>query len=946
MHHIRNNKSGIALVLALFLLVIIATFAAFLTSKTRAALIQANNFKNAAKAGCLAKAGLHRALYELKFNPQSGHAACAGTGINAFDAKTEAWYFNYGNNIAVDLIAAANASFGGLYSTDPRMTEEVSPRHFIKLKIVDSASLINLNMTDTHGLNALLLNLREGIITAAQVTAIISSRPATGYKRLSDIKPSVGNVTYATIKPYLTVRSFSDAKLIKTAGGVNRFESISSNPADGEMRAPININTADYEVLRAVFRGLAPSISNSEADAFADRIRTRTMTNPFTSWTEFDTYIASVQNSVFSDPSGDAAIIKRAVNPNRAKDADYTTDLCFASEGYFEILSLGTVTNPFGATIAARTLKMSTKLYDVLRFSTRDDFIGRPNGIAATVTDDNGNDEPNILDNSYNNPNDLLSNFGNPLKPGFQNVTWFDSTPIDPDDDLGFKYRNNYATLPGSIKLGFWDNFDESPEESNLIWTTNSSTDYAINHMVDVGLTPYWDSATATSLSLDQNDNELWHHYGSTEPLNDEFIYNGVHIPSPYAETNTDDDFVAFRLGAFYNRFEPASLSINTYRRWGYNMYLRVFNSEGPRTVATHAGIAPGIVGSDFPGRNYQDVGYIVWRYDESRDENRRCSLFGLSTLGNFYGYENDFTPYDMDGNGEVLSLIQAIRNVTDLYPPAAFLPPLPAPQIIDASSEPYAFLNDPQPPFFAHMLAPNYTNRLNSIYMMKSNPWNIPWYWQGVERAPAFPVVTQTSPLRDKTYRIISRNDDALLQVAYSGLADYNYITMFNEATLLPHQNGSVALYGKASHPAWDDLRIIGSSGTYTTAAFTPGTITATNSNILWGTAAWTETLESGAPSSPRLSAQLLFATGDPPPEDYPYASTVSFSQNDGGDGHVISDASGAIRYPNNYVRFAVSMGLSDICPGNTRAPDIPVLEDVTLTYLPETVIFYVQEN
>jgi hypothetical protein len=464
--------------------------------------------------------------------------------------------------------------------------------------------------------------------------------------------------------------------------------------------------------------------------------------------------------------------------------------------------------------------------------------------------------------------------------------------------------------------------------------------------MVDVGLTPHWDSATATSLSLDANDNELWHNFAGTDPFTDEFIYNGVPIPSSYAETNTDDDFVAFRLGAFYHRFEPPSLSINTYRRWGYNMYLRVFNSEGPRTVATHIGVTPGILGPDLPGRNYQDVGYIIWRYDESRDENRRCSLLGLSTIGNFYGFENDFTPYDMDGNGEVLSFTQAIRNVVALYPPAAFLPPPPDPQIIDASAEPFAFINDPQPPFFAHMLAPNYTNRLNNLFMLKPNPWDIPSYWLGIERITAFPVVAQTNPLRDKTYRIISKNDDALLQVAYSGLADYNYITMFNETTLLPHQYGSVALYGKASHPAWDDLRIIGGSGTYTTAVFTPGVISAENSNILWGTVAWTETFETSAPSSPRLTAQLLFAAGSPPSENDAYSATVSFSQNDGGDGHPIADASSAIQYPNNYVRFALSMGLSDICPGNDRAPDIPVLEDATLTYLPETVIYYVQEN
>lgn len=78
MKYLKDNKGGVALILALFLLVVIASFVAILTSKTRAALIQANNFKNAAKASCLARAGLHRALYELKFHPTSGHAAAAG----------------------------------------------------------------------------------------------------------------------------------------------------------------------------------------------------------------------------------------------------------------------------------------------------------------------------------------------------------------------------------------------------------------------------------------------------------------------------------------------------------------------------------------------------------------------------------------------------------------------------------------------------------------------------------------------------------------------------------------------------------------------------------------------------------------------------------------------------------------------------------------------------
>ena len=61
---LKTNK-GIALILALSLLVLVSTFTTFFTSKARAELLKANHFKNAAKALYLSEAGIHRGRSEL-----------------------------------------------------------------------------------------------------------------------------------------------------------------------------------------------------------------------------------------------------------------------------------------------------------------------------------------------------------------------------------------------------------------------------------------------------------------------------------------------------------------------------------------------------------------------------------------------------------------------------------------------------------------------------------------------------------------------------------------------------------------------------------------------------------------------------------------------------------------------------------------------------------------
>ena len=50
------------------------------------------------------------------------------------------------------------------------------------------------------------------------------------------------------------------------------------------------------------------------------------------------------------------------------------------------------------------------------------------------------------------------------------NVNWLDSCPTDEDSGTGpMHWEGSYATIPDSVKLGYWDNFDEDPAFSAVM---------------------------------------------------------------------------------------------------------------------------------------------------------------------------------------------------------------------------------------------------------------------------------------------------------------------------------------------------------------------------------------------------------------------------------------------------------------------------------------------
>jgi hypothetical protein len=155
---------------------------------------------------------------------------------------------------------------------------------------------------------------------------------------------------------------------------------------------------------------------------------------PFSGWSQFN---ESIDDSSLS--STDKNIIKTNCNPNRFKPSPFTTEFCFNSGGFYEIHAKGILynTDNQSAITAEKEVTAVVHVYDIWSKTTKEDFT-------AGDTDFDGIDDTGEG------------------APEYEKVNWLNSCPVNSnDDDLLYGDSANYETIPGSIKLGFWDNFDE-----------------------------------------------------------------------------------------------------------------------------------------------------------------------------------------------------------------------------------------------------------------------------------------------------------------------------------------------------------------------------------------------------------------------------------------------------------------------------------------------------
>lgn len=314
-----KNRKGIALILAIGVLAVLAVIATSFALNMRLEHKTAVNYYNSAKVLHLAEAGIERAIIELKDHVKS----------SAFDSLNESWV------------------------VDPH-SEEISST--AAWDIEDMQRRINVNTANQALLTNLFnqLNLPPGTTPANLFNSInTSSPPDRGYRSLQELKSKADltNEELEAIGPYITANSYIDEHVT------------------GNDRSPVNVNTASLEVLRAVLRTV---VSQSVADSLATNIHNRVRpasNDPFTSWDEFDTFIDA------NTTSTDATQIKNNCNPNRTVDKT-TTEFCFHSGGIYKITATGTA-DDFSKTITA-----IVKIYEIYNETTKDQFDdGTPIGV-------------------------------------------------------------------------------------------------------------------------------------------------------------------------------------------------------------------------------------------------------------------------------------------------------------------------------------------------------------------------------------------------------------------------------------------------------------------------------------------------------------------------------------------------------------------------------------
>ncbi len=164
-----------------------------------------------------------------------------------------------------------------------------------------------------------------------------------------------------------------------------------------EPRAPVDVNTADRDLLVALFAGLATTgpprveLSEERAAVLADDLLLRRGERPFRSWEGFarflDTrpYLTRAEKALVHANADPNSRLGR-LNPCAARRGPFgevgkddldevgrSTELCFGSMGYFDIESIGRVVHG-GALVARRHIHAVVRIHERYRLATQYDF--------------------------------------------------------------------------------------------------------------------------------------------------------------------------------------------------------------------------------------------------------------------------------------------------------------------------------------------------------------------------------------------------------------------------------------------------------------------------------------------------------------------------------------------------------------------------------------------
>lgn len=499
-------RRGIALIITVGALAMLILVGVSFALNMMLDLRFSRNFENVTKAKYLAEAGIKRAISELLYGP-------GGAIQSAADYPAEPWYSGYGD------------------------TSLLNSRGSYNVTIIDCNRQIYINDTNPN-LSAILANLNAVLgspLTAADISQLIANRPAIGYTTKEEIKRTfTGSASqiqnkYSAIKDYITIYAFVDPDVISP-----------THPYPAVPRAPINVNTASRQVLIAVLTGVSDgvnSISSTEAASLADYLIGG---RPYTTHDQLRTRLVSAETAVIED--GDAAIVMANANPNtdlmscnpnnswrnkhisksgslsypragvdginKTKLTVYTTEFCFNSGGYYEVVSTGIVRQyPGGSSVASKTLQVAVKLFDQWRQTTQAQFEAGaksnlttyPEPIAAGITAANYDGQimlATLRDSTPNSGTHFLVNYnGNSSLNADSGQAFTHLTgQINPNIASIIDTANRGNLYPDGLFAGEGTTYDAA-------YPASGAVDYTVG-TVEMWVKPDWDAGSGSQYSV------------------------------------------------------------------------------------------------------------------------------------------------------------------------------------------------------------------------------------------------------------------------------------------------------------------------------------------------------------------------------------------------------------------------------------------------------------
>lgn len=741
--------------------------------------------------------------------------------------------------------------------------------------ITDTASQINVNDTNPNLDDMLedLVAILGSPLQAGDGSAVVSYRATLGgqlyltKEQVIDAFPgatlAVKKAKFNKIATYITVNSYIDENSEDSTA--SSLTGLNNPPSTYQRKAPVNVNTAAPQVLRAV---LAPLITPTDPTVLTNDIVTRRNTNFFDGWNDFNGFIDDLAYLTGTEKIK----IKNNANPNKIKVGSgglpfsYTTDFCFHPSGIYEITSTGTV----GA--AQKTITAFVRIYNVVNYTTKEQFRGEDTNYNDSLDpgeDKNGN---GIIDGS-----------------DFKNVNWLNSCPVVSSYDPGLTVNPpaysgaNANAIANSLKLGFWDNFDEDNDNVNKVgWSWSNWEDSEAGDITITDVNPV-DPSRSNQPDLRDGDNELSDtgYRGSTAL---------AHIDLRGSQPDQWNCGQEFSLRVYCNvlKYPPSQVYDPTYS----NFYNGNDRWEGYEDTEQIDFVSAGNTGKLFIN-NFRCVYYGSYGYQESID-----GVPGMEPPPHDFIDSMLRLTFPGGGGDHYIHLNGLYSGMPSLSPQGTFKPS-DANRIVPINATFRLIVHGSAANNYQVYTAVSPTGiAYHEWYAEDGGAW-VPWYWQ----------------IHYLTYNAFDTNYHQLVDVGETNRYDYGRHDAGNQfiytdwyLRLINHPSTTMGRYA-----LFDEVRLIPDQGYYICPTFTTG------GNMRFGTASWTLTIPQGAVTNERAEAEV-----------------------DSGSGfNAVNINGGANIDPSMTLRLKVTLKSDD--PQHLQTP---IIEDITFTYLPKAEVLYQRQK